>query len=81
MTIDEKFKQQLIDFPKLYGINCQECKGEMGYFDQKRNEESEHFFRYEYACLDCGLITDYREMMDELQSKWPYNIIKNWKYE
>lgn len=75
MTLEKKIEQQLIDFPKLYGIDCQECKGEVEYLGQVRSEESKYNFRYEYVCNDCGLITDYREMMTELQSKWPYNII------
>ena len=75
MTIDKKFKQQLIDFPIFYDLNCNECEGNIEYLGQKRNEESEHIFRYEYVCNDCGLITDYQEIKQELQSKWPYNII------
>ena len=75
MTIDKKFKQQLIDFPKLYRITCNGCEGEIEYLQQLRNESGKYNFRYEYACLDCGLITNYREMKKELQSKWPYNII------
>jgi hypothetical protein len=74
MTIDKKFEQQLIDFPKLYKINCQECEGEIEYKSQRR-DDGKYAFRYEYACYDCGLITYFREMMDELQSKWPYNVI------
>ncbi len=74
MTLDKKFEQQLIDFPKFYEINCQECKGEIEYKGQRR-DDGKYNFRYEYACNDCGLITNYREMMDELQAKWPYNII------
>lgn len=65
----------MIDFPKHYNINCQECEGEIEYLQQLRNESGEYNFRYEYACLDCGLITNYRKMKQELQSKWPYNII------
>jgi hypothetical protein len=74
MTLDKKFKQQLIYFPKFYDINCLECKGEIEYLGQERNGEKETF-RYEYACNDCGIITHYRELMEELQSKWPYNVI------
>ncbi len=75
MTIDEKFEQQLIDFPTFYDLNCRECEGNIEYLGQKRNDKGKYNFRYEYACLDCGLITDYQEMKNELQSKWPYNII------
>ena len=77
MTLDEKIKQQMIDFPKLYQITCNGCEGEIEYIQQLRNEFGKYNFRYEYACNDCGLITDYRELMDGLQSKWPYNVI--WK--
>ena len=81
MTIDKKFEEQLIDFPKLYRINCQECKSEIEYLGQIRDKEGRYNFRYEYVCLDCGLITNFREMMDGLQSRWPYNVIKTWKDE
>jgi hypothetical protein len=79
MSIDKKFKQQLTDFPKYFNIKCQECEDEIEYVQQLRNESGKENFRYEYVCTGCGLITHYREMMDELQSKWPYNIIMNWK--
>ena len=75
MTLDKKFEQQLTDFPRSYKINCNGCEGEIEYVQQLRNESEKYNFRYEYACIDCGLTTDYREMKTELQSKWPYNII------
>ena len=81
MTLDKKFEQQLIDFPTFYDLSCRECEGNIEYLGQKRNESGKYNFRYEYACNDCGVITHYRELMEELQSKWPYNVIKNWKNE
>jgi hypothetical protein len=75
MSLDKKIEEQLIDFPKMYDINCQECKGKIEYLGQIRDQEGEYNFRYEYVCNDCGLITNYRELIDELQSKWPYNVI------
>ena len=75
MSLDKKFEEQLIDFPKLYDLSCKECSGEIEYVQQIRNESGKDNFQYEYACNDCGLITHYQKLVEELQSKWPYNVI------
>lgn len=72
MVLEDKFEEQLADFPKLYGISCLECVGEIEYLGRRRGEEK---LSYEYVCNDCGMIHSYRKLMDELRSKWPYNVL------